>query len=95
MIEAKSDHDYNYKNEVQIWKDNKEFDRQICLIIRPPLYLTIIGTNTTDTKISHLDSTPVGTKIPDPNPLIRPTELSKRKWKLVKEYVPEDPESDP
>ena len=23
-----SDHDYNYKTEFQIWKENKEFERQ-------------------------------------------------------------------
>ena len=28
MSAAKSDHDYNYKTEFQIWKENKEFERQ-------------------------------------------------------------------
>ena len=28
VSEAKSDHDYNYKTEFQIWKENKEFERQ-------------------------------------------------------------------
>ena len=26
VSEAKSDYDYNYKNEFQIWNENKEFD---------------------------------------------------------------------
>ena len=42
--------------------------------------------------MSHLDSTTVGTKTPDPTPLTRPTESSKRKGKL---HVSEDPETDP
>ena len=28
VSEAKSDYDYNYKTEFQIWKENKEFERQ-------------------------------------------------------------------
>ena len=28
MSAAKSDHDYNYKTEFQIWKENKEFELQ-------------------------------------------------------------------
>ena len=49
----------------------------------------------THAKISHLGSTPVGTKTPDPKRLTRPMESSKRKEKAGKEHVPEDPESDP
>ena len=64
MSEAKSDHDYNYKTEFQICKENKEFERQIIFMSRPPLDSTHIDTNTTNTKISHLYSTPVGTKMP-------------------------------
>ena len=33
--------------------------------------------------------------MPDPKPLTLPTESSKRKEKAQKEYVPEDPESEP
>ena len=33
-----SDHDYKYKNEFQIWKENKEFDGQLFLMSRPRLY---------------------------------------------------------
>ena len=44
-----------------------------------PLYSTHFGTNTTNTKIPHLESAPVRTKIPDPKPLKVPTEFSKRK----------------
>ena len=37
MSESKSDHDYNYKTEFQICKENKEFDHQNILMSRPPL----------------------------------------------------------
>ena len=62
----KSDYDYNYKTEFQVWKYNKELECQNILMSRPPLELTPIGTNTPNTKISHLESTPFGTKLPDP-----------------------------
>ena len=62
---------------------------------QPNLDSTPIGTNTTNSNISHLGSTTVGTNTPDPKVLTLPTELSKRKEKAQKEYVPEDPESDP
>ena len=42
----KSDHDYNYKTEFQILRENQEFERQNVLMSRPPLDLTHIGTNT-------------------------------------------------
>ena len=69
MSEAKSDHDFNYKTKFQIGKDNKEFERQNILMSQPLLDSTPIGTNTTNAKISNLDSTSVGTKTPDPKPL--------------------------
>ena len=69
MSEEKSDHDYNYKTEFQIGKDNKEFERQNILISPPHLDLTPIGTNTTNAKISHLDSTHVGKKTTYPKPV--------------------------
>ena len=47
---AKSDHDYNFKTEFQIWKVNKEFQRQKIPMSQPPLDLTPIGTNTTNAK---------------------------------------------
>ena len=62
---------------------------------RPTLDSTPIDTNRTNEKISHLYSTPVDTKIPDPKPLTRPKKSSKTKEKAVKDYIPEDPESDP
>ena len=49
----------------------------------------------TNEKISHLDSTPVGTKISDPKPLTQPMVSSKRKEKSGKEHIPEDPDSEP
>ena len=57
VSESKSYHDYNYKTEFQIWKENKEFERQNIPTGQPPLDLTPIGMNATNTKISYLDST--------------------------------------
>ena len=51
MSGAKSDHDYNYKAEFQIWKYSKEFEQQNIFMSRPPLDSTLIVTNTTNTKI--------------------------------------------
>ena len=74
VSEVKSDYDYNYKNQFQIWKENKEFERQNFLVGWPPLDSTPIGMNTSNAKISHLDSTPVGAKTAYPKPLTLPTE---------------------
>ena len=95
VSEAKLDHDYNYKTGLKFWKENKEFERQNISMSRPHLHLTPIGTNTSNAKISHLDSNPVGRKTSDPKPLKRPMKLSKIKEESGKEYVPEKPESDP
>ena len=35
MSEAKSDHDYYYKTQFQVWKETKEFERQNTSMIRP------------------------------------------------------------
>ena len=56
---------------------------------------TPVGKNTLNAKILPLGSTPVGAKTTDPETLILPAELSKRKEKSLKEYAPEDSESDP
>ena len=95
MSEVKSDYDYNYKNELQVWKENKEFECQNILMSRPPLYLTHVGTNTTNAKHHICTRLLLGAKMPDLKKLTLPTESSKRKEKPQKEYVPDDPESDP
>ena len=69
MSEANPYHDYNYRTEFQIWKENKEFERRNILMSQPPLDSTPFGNNTTEAKITHLDLTPVGAKIPDLKPL--------------------------
>ena len=66
MSVAKSDHNYNYKTDFEIWRENKEFERKFFSMSRPPLYRTPIDTNTKNAKTSHLNSTIVGTKMPDP-----------------------------
>ena len=58
---AKSDHEYNYKTDFEIWGGNQEFERHLFLMNQPPLESTLIGKNTTNAKTSKLDSTPVGT----------------------------------
>ena len=83
--EAKSDYDYNYKTEFQIWRENKEFERQKNSMSQPPLEWTPVGTNKSYSKIKLLESTTVGAKMPDPKPLTLPTKLSKRKEKVQKE----------
>ena len=72
-------HDYNYKTELKIWKENKEFERQNISKAQPPLDSTPIGTNTSNAKISHLELTTVDTKTPDPKTQTPPIEYSKRK----------------
>ena len=66
---------------------------------QPPLDSTDFGKNTTNGKTSPIESIPVGTKIPDPMPLTRPTEspiqLTDSSKRKVKAHVPADPESDP
>ena len=59
---------------------------------QPPLDSTPVDTKTTNAKTSHLDSTAVGTKTPDPKALTQPQETSKCKGK---EHVQEELESDP
>ena len=74
MRTANSGHDYNCKPEFQVWKENKKFERQNILMIRTTLGSTPSCTNTINKKISYLDSTPVGTKVPDPKPITLPIE---------------------
>ena len=44
--DAKFGYDYNCKTEFQIWKENKEFERQNISVSRPTLESTAVGTNT-------------------------------------------------
>ena len=68
---------YHYKTEFQIWKEIKEFERQNISMGQPHLESTPIGTNTPNSKISPLKSSPVGEKIPDLKPLTLPMESPK------------------
>ena len=61
----------------------------------PPLELDPVRTNTSNAKILPLYLTPVGAKILNPKTKALPTESYKCKEKAQKEYVPEDPDSDP
>ena len=91
MSAENSDYDYKYKTEFQIWRENQEFERQNISMSQPPLESIPIDMNMTNTEMSHLDSTPVGTKTPDPKPLTRLPELLKQNGKA---HLLEDPESD-
>ena len=73
MSAAKSDHNYNYKTDLEVWGENQEFEHQLFSMSQPPLDSTPIDMNETNTKTSHLDSNPVGIITPDPKPLTRPT----------------------
>ena len=59
---------------------------------QPILDSTTIGTNTTNGKMSPIDSIPVGTKTPEPTPLKLPTELTEHNGKA---HIPDDPDPDP
>ena len=84
VSETKSDYDYNYKTEFQIWKEYKEIEHQNMLMSWPPLESISIGMNVSNADISHLDSTPVGMKTPDSKTLTLPTEFFKRQQKPQK-----------
>ena len=47
-IAARSDKDYSYKTDFEIWREIQEFDRQNVSMSQPPLHSTPIGTNTTN-----------------------------------------------
>ena len=66
MSVTNKDHAYNYKTDFEIWRGNKEFERQKSFMSQSTLELIPIDTNTTNTKMTHLDSTPVGTNMTDP-----------------------------
>ena len=57
---------------------DQDFGRQNISMSRPTLDLTPIGKNTTNETISPIDLIPVGTKMPEPTPLTRPTELPEK-----------------
>ena len=59
---------------------------------RPHLDFTTLGMNTTNGTTSPIDSIPVGTKTPEPTPLIQPTGLLDQNGKT---HVPGDPDPDP
>ena len=63
---ACSDQDYIYKTDFEIWRKNKEFERQNILMSQPPLYSIPIGTKTTNITTSHLYSTNIENKCQTP-----------------------------
>ena len=67
MSVSKPDHDYNYKADFKILRENQEFELQNILMSQPPLELTVIVTSTNNENISHLYSTTVGKKRQTPS----------------------------
>ena len=59
---------------------------------RPPLESTALGTKTTNGTTSPIDSIPVGTKTPEPTPLIPPIDLTEQNGKA---HVTGEPDPDP
>ena len=55
MSAEKSDHEYSYKTDFEIWRENQDFERQNILMSQPPLDSTPIVTNTKNVTTSHLD----------------------------------------
>ena len=78
---AKSE--YNYKTDLGIWKENKEFECRNNARSPPPLGWTPVSTIIPDAKIPPLDSTPIGAKTSDPK--TPTTDSSERKLKAQKE----------
>ena len=91
MSASKSDHDYNYKTDFEIWRENQEFGRN-CFDESTTFVLDSYRYKHNKYKTSHLYLNHVGKKTPYPKQLTLPTESSERN---KKEYVPEDPDSDP
>ena len=71
---ARSNQNYRYKTDFEIWRENQDIGRQNILMSPLTLDSTPIGMNTTNRKTSKLDLTPIGTKTPEPTPLTRPME---------------------
>ena len=59
MSETKSEYDPNYKTDFEIWGENQDFECQDISMSRPPLDLTLIGTNTTTGTTLPIDLFPV------------------------------------
>ena len=75
MSAARSDQDYSYKTDFEIWRENQEFEHQNISMSRPPLELTPLGMKTTKGTASPIDSIPVKTKTQEPTSLTPPTEF--------------------
>ena len=57
---------YNYKTDLGIWKEDKEFEHQKNSRSQPPFDSTSVGMKMSDRKISPLDLTTIGSKTSDP-----------------------------
>ena len=71
---------------------DQDFGRQNDPMSRPTLDSTPIGTDTTNGTTSPIDSIPVGTKMPEPMPMTRPTEFPEQNGKA---HVLGDPDPYP
>ena len=55
MSATRSEQNYSYKTDFEIWRENQDFGRQNISMNRPPLESTPIGTNTTNGTTSPIE----------------------------------------
>ena len=92
MSAEKSDHNYKYKTDFQILRENQEFERQNILISRPPLDSTPIDTKHEKRKNVTFGIDSYWYKNARPQSTNTTNRIIKSKgW----DPVPEDTESDP
>ena len=65
---ARSDHDYIYKTDFEIWREKQDFGRQNISISQSHLESSTISTNMSNRTTSQFDSIPIETKNPEPMP---------------------------
>ena len=71
---TRSEHNYNAKTDFETRRENQDFGRQNNYMSRPPLDLTILGTNTTNGTMSPIYSIQSKTKMTEPTPRTPPTD---------------------
>ena len=92
VIGTKAKNHHNFKSEFETRRDkmvDQYFGRQNDPMSQPNLNSTPLGTNKNNKTTSPIDSIPVITKMPEPTPLTRRTELSEQNGKA---HVPGDPD---
>ena len=81
MSGTKSKNHFNLKSEFETRREkmaDKDFRRQNSSMSQPLLDSTPLYTKTTNGTTSPIESIPVGTKMPEPTPMTRTTELPEK-----------------